>query len=94
MQVVTLSTNELEQLIDKTVSLTVSKIQPHRVSPIMNKKQVAAYLDKPISAINRYMRLGLPYKKDGNDYPEFYKPDIDRWLHEYFQKVQGKANNG
>lgn len=68
-------------------------MKPSRVSPIMTKKQVAAYLDKPISAINRYMRLGLPYKKDGNDYPEFYKPDIDRWLCEYFQKASWKTDH-
>lgn len=56
-----ISNEQIEQLIERTVSITVSKIKPDRVPPIMTKKQVAAYLDKPISAINRYMRLGLDH---------------------------------
>lgn len=88
MQVVTLTTDDLEQLIDKTVSVAVSKIKPDRVPPIMNKKQVAAYVDKPISTIERWMREGLPYRKEGKDYPEFYKPHIDKWISERFAHLE------
>ena len=86
-----LSDAELEQLLERTVSLAVSKIQPYKVPPIMTKKQVAAYLDKPISAINRYMAQGMPYKKDGNDYPEFYKPHVDKWLSERFAHLESEV---
>jgi hypothetical protein len=82
---------QLEQLIEKTVSVAVSKIKPDRVPPIMSKKQVAAYLDKPISTIDRWMREGLPFRKEGKDYPEFYKPHVDKWISERFGAIESEV---
>ncbi len=93
MQVVTISTDDLEQLIDRTVSAAVSKVKPIHFSSHMTKQQVADYLGKPVSTINRWMLDGMPYKKEGNERPEFYKPQIDRWLDERFQKVSGQTDH-
>ena len=64
----------------------------------MTKKQLCAYVDKPLSVINRWMTQGLPYRKEGKDYPEFYKPQVDKWLEDRFservQKIPRKAHHG
>lgn len=86
----TISNAELQRLIETTVSIALSKTKHFPL--IMTKKQVADYLGKPVSTINRWMREDLPYRKEGNEYPEFYKPDIDKWAYERFQKVPGQAD--
>ncbi len=83
-----LSRDAIEQIVVQVVQKTVSELKPERVPPVMTKKQVAAYLDKPISAIDRYMAQGMPYRKEGNDYPEFYKKDIDEWIEKRFQQIE------
>lgn len=72
-----IETTELEALIRRTVA---DALQRDRVPPILTKAQVAEYLGKSIATINRYMREDMPFRKDGNGYPEFYKADIDRWI--------------
>lgn len=87
-EVVTLTKHDLEQLITKTVREAVSQLVPERVPPVMNKKQLAKYVDKPISTINRWMKEGLPYRKEGKDYPEFYKKDVDAWIDARFGQIE------
>ena len=85
---ITTTTSELRTLIAEAVKDAV------RVPPLLTKAQVADYLGKSVPTIDRYMREGLPYRKIDGGHPEFYKPDIDRWLNERFQTVRGKADNG
>jgi phage terminase Nu1 subunit (DNA packaging protein) len=77
---------ELKQLIETTVTIALSKSK--HFPSIMTKKQVADYLGKPTSTINRWMREGMPFRKEGNDYPEFYRPHVDKWLEERFGGIQ------
>jgi predicted DNA-binding transcriptional regulator AlpA len=83
-----LSESELEQLIHTTVSAAVSKIKPIHFPAVMNKSQLANYLGKKKSTIDSYMKQGLPYRKEGKDYPEFYKPQIDEWIRERFAAIE------
>jgi hypothetical protein len=80
VEVIVTSKPELEQLIETAVRVAVSKITPVHFPLLMNKKQVAEYLGKSISTVNSYMTEGMPYRKEGNEHPEFYKPDVDEWL--------------
>lgn len=80
--------SDLEELIRSTVEAAVSKLKVEYHPPLMNKAQVAAYLRKPKSAVNKYMKEGMPFHKDGKDYPEFYRAEIDRWLEERFGGIQ------
>ena len=81
MEVVTVSKDELKELIETTVRATVSEFVNQRVPPVMTKKQLAKYLDKPISTIDRYMREGMPcFRADERSYPEFYPKAVDEWL--------------
>lgn len=84
-EIVTLTKDDLERLIQKTVRVTVSEFTNNRIPPLMDKAQVADYLGKTPATINRYMREGMPFRKIDGGYPEFYKVDIDRWLRERFQ---------
>jgi hypothetical protein len=87
-EVAILTKNDLEQIIHSTVSAAVLQIKPAHFPLIMTKKQVAEYLDKPLSTINRWMTEGLPFRKEGKEHPEFYKPEVDRWLSERFSEPQ------
>ena len=81
-----LSRQEIEGIIAQAVDKTVNaRVRPTPL--IMNKAQLCAYLDKPLSTINRWMKEGLPYRKEGKDYPEFYKPHVDEWLERRFSKA-------
>lgn len=51
---------------------------------VMNKKQLASYLDRPVSTINRWMGKGMPFTKEGKEYPEFYLPAVEKWLEAHF----------
>lgn len=89
MAIEVLTQDDIETLIQRTVDVTLSKFERlHRMPALMNKAQVADYLGKPVSTINRYMREGMPFRKVDNGYPEFYKDDIDRWLLERFQGLK------
>lgn len=94
VEIVTLTKHDLEQLIAQTVRATVTELKPNHVPPILSKAQVAEYLGKTTATIDRYMREGIPFRKIDGGHPEFYKSDIDNWLRERFQTVQGQANNG
>lgn len=83
------SRTDLTELINDAVSRAVSTKPPL----VMTKKQLAAHLTKPISTINRWMSQGMPYRKEGNEYPEFYRPQIEKWLHERFQNLQRETDN-
>lgn len=89
-----LTQQDLEELIRETVRVTVHALARDRTPPIMTKAQVAAYLGKTPAVINRYMRDGMPFRKDGTGYPEFYKSEIDRWVDRRgsIQKVSGKKD--
>jgi predicted DNA-binding transcriptional regulator AlpA len=91
-EILTLSKNEARQMIEEAVLSVMLKIEKKHVSPLMTKAQVAKYLDKSVATINRYMREGLPYRKIDDGYPEFYKSEIDRWVNERSEKVQGQAH--
>ena len=82
--------DDLEKLIRDTVRVTVSEFK--HTPPILTKKQVAEYLGKSVPTIDRYMREGLPFRKIDGGYPEFYKPQVDGWMNERFQKVSGKED--
>lgn len=86
MEVLQIERSELESLLIRATRIGVS--QATRVSPILTKAQVAAYLDKSIPTINRYMKEGMPFRKVDGGYPEFYKSQIDRWIDERSQEVQ------
>lgn len=77
----------LRELVEDSIQLALSRAAKPP-PPIMTKAQVADYLGKSISTVNRYMKEGLPFRKVENDYPEFYKKDIDRWLEERFSAAQ------
>ena len=77
-----ISTEQFKSLIRDAVRATVSEIQSH--PPLMTKAQVASYLGKSVPTIDRYMREGMPFRKEGKGHPEFLKSDIDRWLRERF----------
>ena len=81
--------DELSSIIQEAVSAAVAP----RVPPVMNKKEIAAYLGKSVSWVDRWMKRGLPFEKyDEKSYPEFTKVEVDRWICEHFQKVPGQAN--
>ncbi len=80
--------DELETIITTTVRETIAQVQPVHHPSIMNRAQLRAYLGKPESTIKRYMREGMPYRKEENDHPEFYKKDIDAWIEKRFQQIE------
>ena len=85
--------DEISGIIAETAQAVAEKLRVY-VPPVFTKKQVAAYLDKPISTVDRYMKEGLPYyKADENSYPEFSREQVDNWIRERFQKVQRKEDN-
>jgi len=87
-----LSRADLDDAIRKAVEIVVAR----PASPYLNKKQLAARLEQSVSTINRLMKKGLPFEKDGKDYPEFYWPHVEAWLAWYFgdkQTIQGKADH-
>lgn len=83
---IALTKDDLQDLIQRTVTATVAKVST-RTPPIMTKAQVADYLGKSVPTVDRYMREGLPYRKEGKDHPEFYKKQVDRWLDERAQTI-------
>ena len=86
--------DEISGIIAETAQAVADKLRVY-VPPVFTKKQVAAYLDKPISTVDRYMKEGLPYyKADENSYPEFSREQVDNWIRERFQKVQRKEDHG
>lgn len=86
MGVEVLTTEDIETLIQRTVDATLSRLEKlHRVPPLMTKAQVAEYLGKSTATIDRLMREGLPFRKYDGGFPEFYRPDIDAWLHDRFR---------
>lgn len=94
-EVAILTPSQIKQIVAQAVDIAVSKIQPVHFPSLMTKKQVAKYLDKSTATIDRYMREGMPFTKYGNDHPEFYKSEIDKWVERRgtSQKVQGKENH-
>lgn len=92
MEMIVLSRNEVEQLIQDTVKATVSHMTRH-TPPLMTKAQVAAYLDKSTATINRYMREGMPFRKIDGGHPEFYRSEVDRWLNERVQEISGQTHH-
>lgn len=97
VKVVTLTVEEVEDLIQATVRATVTEIKPNHVPLLMDKSQVADYLGKTKATINRWMKQGLPYRKEGKEYPEFYRPLVDKWMEErfseYLQNLEGETDN-
>lgn len=82
-QIIVLTPDQLTEIVSDAVEVGVSRT--HKPPPlVMSKQQLADHLDKPISTINRWMTQGLPYRKEGNEYPEFYRPQVERWLEERF----------
>ena len=84
------SQQELKALIAEAVNDAV-RLHP-RTPPLLTKAQVADYLGKSVPTIDRYMREGMPFRKVDGGHPEFYKPDIDRWLNERFREATDAAN--
>jgi hypothetical protein len=80
--------DDLAEIIQTTVRETIAQVRPVHHPSIMNRKQLCAYLDKPLSTIKRYMREGMPYRKEDRDHPEFYKKDIDAWIEKRFQQIE------
>jgi predicted DNA-binding transcriptional regulator AlpA len=93
MEIVTLTKQEVRELIEEAAREVMKQIQKQRTSPLMNKAQVAEYLDKSTATIDRYMREGMPYRKIDGGYPEFYKSEIDRWVNERSKEVSWQANH-
>lgn len=91
VKVVTLTRDDIQKLIHETVRVTVSEFRRDKVPPILTKAQAADYLGKSVATINRYMREGLPFRKDGTGYPEFYKSELDRWINERIQTISGQT---
>lgn len=81
--------------IELIVRETIKAIAPPRPVPlVMTKKQLAEFVVKPISTIDRWMKQGMPFRKEGDEYPEFYRPAVEAWLYErHSQKVQGQESN-
>ena len=77
--------SELEAMLNHALEKAV---QRKHVPSVMTKAQLCEYVDKPRSTIEKWMREGLPYRKEGKDYPEFYKPQVDKWLEQRFSNVQ------
>jgi hypothetical protein len=90
-EVAVLSQSEIERIVETVVQKAVSKITPQHFPVIMTKKQVAEYLGRPVSTINRWMLEGMPFKKEGNEHPEFYRPDVDKWIAARFETVQSEV---
>lgn len=75
--------------LDGMIRDAIDSVAKRPVSYVMTKKQLAVYLDQPISTINRWMKQGLPfYKVDETSYPEFYKPQVDKWLEDRFSQIE------
>lgn len=82
--------DDAEQLIRSTVLAVVSEYKSKPVPLVMTKRQLADYVDKPLSTINRWMKQGMPYTKEGNDYPVFWRPDVEVWLELRYKNISGK----
>lgn len=80
VEIVTIEKAELVRLIDMSVSDAVerAKLSP-KMPKILTKTEVAKYLKKSHSTINRWMRShGLPYHGAGR--PTFKRSEVDAWL--------------
>ena len=86
-RILPISESDLQSLLIEAARLGASEVAIKYFPPIMTKQEVAAYLGKSVPTIDRYMREGMPYRKEGNGHPEFHKGAVDRWLNERFQTV-------
>jgi hypothetical protein len=52
-------------------------------SPILNARQAAEYINRPLNFVRRTLRYELPVVQHGERGPLFfYRTDLDRWLRE------------
>lgn len=84
VQIISLSLDDLEDIIRKTARLTAAEFRSdfinNKAPAIMTKVELSSYIHKSIPTINRLMKKGLPFEKLDNEHPRFYKSAIDRWL--------------
>jgi len=80
VEIVTIEKTELVRLIDLSVSEALERAVRSTTAPeLMTKTEVAKYLKKSHSTINRWMRNhGLPYHGTGR--PTFNRSEVDAWL--------------
>jgi len=80
VEIVTIEKAELIRLIDMTVSENLERAIRSATPPeIMTKAEVAKYLKKSHSTINRWMRAhGMPYHGTGR--PTFNRSEVDAWF--------------
>lgn len=83
VQVITLTTDELTNIIRRTASAVADSlrddIESRRTPELMTKTELAEYLRCDVSKINRYMSKGMPFEYFG-EHPRYRKSDIDGWL--------------
>jgi len=83
MQVVVIDETKLQEMLDRAASEAVARLRDDlerkRTPELMTRSQLAQYLTRHPSSINRYMNEGMPYEMCGDD-PRFRKTDIDHWL--------------
>ena len=83
MKVAVLTKEELDDMLRRAADLAVAKlrddIERTRTPELMDRTQLAAYLNCDRSTITRYLRRGLPEERCG-DMPRYRKTSIDLWL--------------
>ena len=78
-QILQITETQLESLLIRAARLGAAEFRRELAeSEVMDKKQLAKYLQKSPATINRYMADGMPYSGEGH--PRFYKSDVDDWL--------------
>lgn len=85
----TIDEQELEALIaravDRGIEIYELRKRPQEIPKRMSKAQLAKYWNRSIATIDRYMKLGMPYRKIGNGYPEFILEDVEEWYNQHSQ---------
>lgn len=78
----------IEQMIIKSVRTALPKPVPYTLT----KKQLAEYVQKPISTIDRWMKQGMPFHKETEtSFPEFIKPEVDKWMEDRFSAQESEV---
>lgn len=82
-EIAVLTKPELEEMLRQAATFAVSNLRDDlersRTPELMDKKQLAQYLNCGQSKIYYYMKRDLPYEMFG-DHPRFRKSSIDSWL--------------
>lgn len=81
-QIIALTETQLESLLERAASAGANKaLQTIGHTPdVMKKAELAEYWRVSPGTINRYMAIGLPYKKIEQGSPRFYRVECDKWL--------------